>query len=273
MGKGIRLLFQFLGLLLCLSMVAVLVGGCLLGVRGYSMYQQATEETSLQARVEAIRASEDYVSYEELPEFYCQAVICTEDRRFFTHWGIDLLAIARAAWNDLRALSFVQGGSTITQQLAKNLLFTQEKQLTRKAAEVFAALRLEALYSKEEIFALYVNTISFGNGYVGIGQAARGYFGKEPGELTDYECAMLAGLPNAPSAYSPTTNPQLARERTQQVLESMVQCGVLSQEQAHRLIQEGLQSTVSTGGGVLPDLTDDRRSFAWLLQCLRGIHA
>ena len=253
MGKGIRLLFQFLGLLLCLSIVAVLVGGCLLGVRGYSMYQQATEETSLQVRVEAIRASEDY--------------------RFFTHCGIDLLAIARAAWNDLRALSFVQGGSTITQQLAKNLLFTQEKQLTRKAAEVFAALRLEALYSKEEIFALYVNTISFGNGYVGIGQAARGYFGKEPGELTDYECAMLAGLPNAPSAYSPTTNPQLARERTQQVLESMVQCGVLSQEQAHRLIQEGLQSTVSTGGGVLPDLTDDRRSFDWLLQCLRGIHA
>ena len=132
-------------------------------------------------------------------------------------------------------MSFVEGGSTITQQLVKNLLFTQDKKIERKAAEIFAALEMESKYSKEEIFELYVNTVYFGSGYYGIYQAAIGYFGKVPSELTDYECAMLAEIPNAPSAYSPNTNKELALRRVSHVLDSMVRNRIITQEEADRI--------------------------------------
>lgn len=132
-------------------------------------------------------------------------------------------------------MSFVQGGSTITQQLAKNLLFTQDKKIERKAAEVFAALEIEAEYTKEEIFELYANTNYFGSGYYGICQAAKGYFEKEPLELTDYESVMLAGIPNAPSAYSPDVSKKLASQRVRQVIDSMVRHEIITQEEADNL--------------------------------------
>ena len=115
---------------------------------------------------------EGFTPYSALPQFYIAATISVEDRRFEEHCGIDLIAIGRAAWTDIRAMSFVEGGSTITQQLVKNLLFTQDKKIERKAAEIFAALEMESKYSKEEIFELYVNTVYFGSGYYGIYQAA-----------------------------------------------------------------------------------------------------
>lgn len=110
------------------------------------------------------------------------------------------------------------------------MLFTQEKKLERKAAEVFAALELESQYTKEEIFELYANTVYFGNGCYGIRQATVGYFGKEPSELSDYECAILAGLPNAPSVYSLDENKELALQRVEQVLRSMVKNKIITQE-------------------------------------------
>jgi len=160
-----------------------------------------------------------FVEYDELPEFYVNAVVAAEDRKFREHNGIDVFAICRAVLHDIKVGSPEQGGSTITQQLAKNEFFTQEKKLERKFAEAFMAFRIENELSKEEIFALYANSIYFGSGYYGIDSAAKGYFGKDISELSDYECAMLAGLPNAPSAYSPDTSPELARERTASVLE------------------------------------------------------
>ncbi|MFR7478366.1 MAG: transglycosylase domain-containing protein [Acutalibacteraceae bacterium] len=132
-------------------------------------------------------------------------------------------------------LSLAEGGSTITQQLMKNQYFTQEKKLERKFAEIYAAWELESYCRKQEILELYVNTIYFGSGYYGIYEAAMGYYGKEPSELTDQEAVMLAGLPNAPSAYALDTNPELARQRMDQVLDSMVECGALSREEADRL--------------------------------------
>lgn len=117
----------------------------------------------------------------------------------------------------------------------KNEYFTQEKKLERKFAEIFAAWEVEKQYDKEDIFELYVNTIYFGSGYYGIYEAAEGYFGKEPSELTEYEAVMLAGLPNAPSAYSPDTSPELAKQRMSQVLDRMVECEVLTQSKADRL--------------------------------------
>ena len=135
-------------------------------------------------------------------------------------------------------MSFVEGGSTITQQFVKNELFTQDKKVERKAAEIFAVFELESKYTKEEIFELYVNTIYFGDGYYGVCQASEGYFGKKTSELTDYEAAMLAGIPNAPSAYSPDVNEELAAQRVQQVLKSMVRHKIITQEEADRTLSE-----------------------------------
>ena len=225
---------MFIGLLAVFFCVLI-AAFALFRMKGYQMYQEAVAENPINERVEEIRSMEGFTSYSELPQFYIDATISVEDHRFAKHCGIDLIAIGRAAWTDIRAMSFVEGGSTITQQLAKNMLFTQDKKIERKAAEVFAALEMESKYTKEEIFELYVNTAYFGSGYYGIYQASIGYFGKEPLELTDYESALLAGVPNAPSAYSPDMGNELAERRAKQVLNSMVRHKIITQENADRI--------------------------------------
>lgn len=220
--------------LLCIFVVVC----AFFSVKGYQMYKEAVTEKPINECVEEIRGMEGFTPYSELPQFYIDATISVEDHRFENHCGIDLIAIGRAALTDIKERSFVQGGSTITQQLAKNMLFTQEKKLERKTAEVFAALELESGYTKEEIFELYVNTSYFGNGYYGVGEAAAGYFGKLPSELSEYECAMLAGIPNAPSVYSPNGENELAVQRTKIVLDSMVRNKMITQEKADRIRQE-----------------------------------
>lgn len=226
-----------LGLLIFIFCIAL--GICAFyGAKGYKMYREAIAEKSIADRVEEIRSVDNFVSYSELPEFYVDATISVEDHRFKEHWGIDLMAVGRAAWTDLKAMSFVEGGSTITQQIVKNMLFTQEKKMERKAAEIFAAVELESKYTKEEIFELYVNNTDFGSGYRGIYQASMGYFGKEPFQLTDYESAMLAGIPNAPSVYSPDISKELAHQRVRKVLESMVDNEVISKKKADEIEQD-----------------------------------
>ena len=217
-------------LLILLAAVAV-VALFFLG-KGYFMYRDAIEETSVAEKVEEIRTKDSYTSLDNLPKLYLDAVIAVEDHRFYSHGGIDLIATGRAILNDIRTLSFAEGGSTITQQLAKNMYFTQEKRIERKIAELFVAFDLERNYTKEEILELYVNTIYFGNGYYCIRDASEGYFQKEPSQMTDFESTLLAGIPNAPSAYALTTNPDLARQRQRQVLQKMVDYGVLTQSQA-----------------------------------------
>lgn len=237
----VRFLKGFLSfmLLLCLLAMcgAVLVAG-VFGVKGYSLYKESIEQTPLKQRIEEIQSNEHFIKYQDLPKTYIDAVISVEDHRFYQHHGLDFIAIGRAVLYNIKEGSFAQGGSTITQQVAKNLLFTQEKKLERKAAEVFAVWDLESHYSKEEIFELYVNTIYFGSGYYGIYDAAMGYYQKKPQQLTDYECVMLAGLPNAPSVYSLDQEPELAKQRMKQVLRRMVSNKVLTQEQADALLAQ-----------------------------------
>ena len=134
--------------------------------------------------------------------------------------------------NDIKAMSFVEGGSTITQQLAKNLYFTQEKRLTRKAAEMFMAFHIEANYTKEEIFELYVNSIYFGSGCYDVASASQAYFGVEPSQMDANQCTLLAGIPNAPSVYDLNANPDLATQRQRQVLTLMVEHQYLTADQA-----------------------------------------
>ena len=229
-----KFLRNMIASLLCI----VIVFCAFFGVKGYQMYKEAVAEKSINECVKEIRGMEGFTSYSELPQFYIDAVISVEDHRFENHCGIDLIAIGRAVLTDIKEHSFIQGGSTITQQLAKNMLFTQEKKLERKVAEVFAALELECNYSKEDIFELYVNTSYFGNGYYGVREAADGYFGKTFSELSEYECAMLAGIPNAPSVYSPNAVNELTARRVECVLESMVKNRIISQEQAYNIEME-----------------------------------
>lgn len=238
MKKIVKGFFKLFFSLVLIALVLLLGAGTYFGIQGYNMYRDAVEQTPISEKVESIRSRDGFTEYEELPKTYVNAVISVEDKRFWSHHGIDYLAIGRAAWNDIQTMSFAEGGSTITQQLMKNEYFTQEKKLERKFAEVFAAWEIEKEYSKEDIFELYVNIIYFGSGYYGIYDAAEGYFGKEPSKLTDYEAVMLAGLPNAPSAYSPDASPELARQRMKQVLSRMVECKVISQEKANRIFSE-----------------------------------
>ena len=199
-----NLVLLVLGVILC----AILA----LAFLGWQMYTQALEATPLDQKVKQVRAQESYTTFAELPETYVDAVIAAEDHRFYQHNGIDVIAIGRAVVNDIKAMSFVEGGSTITQQLAKNLYFTQEKRLTRKMAEMFMAFHIEANYTKEEIFELYVNSIYFGSGA--------------------NQCTLLAGIPNAPSVYDLNVNPDLATQRQRQVLTLMVEHQYLTADQA-----------------------------------------
>lgn len=226
---------NILKVLLVIFLVVGSIGILFVG-QGYKMYKNAVDEVSLDEKVEQIRNDDNYVKISDVPEMYKNAVVSVEDHRFYKHPGIDIIAIGRATFNDLRAFSFVEGGSTITQQLAKNQYFTQEKKVIRKIAETFLAFKLEKEYEKDEILELYINTIYFGNGYYGIKEASMGYFGKLPKDLTDGECIMLAGIPNAPSVYALNENPDLAKQRQKQVMAKMIKYKVLTEEEAKEIL-------------------------------------
>jgi len=220
---------------LLLVLCVLLIGGIVV-YQGYDMYKEAVEEAPVRQVLEQIQNQPDYTSLEQIPQIYQDAVIAAEDRRFYKHNGLDYISIARAMYHNVQAGEVTEGGSTITQQLAKNQFFTQKKQLTRKIAEVFMVREIEKLYEKDEILELYINSIYYGDGYYCIADASRGYFGKEPWQMNAYECTLLAGIPNAPSVYAPTANPELAAQRQQQVLNDMVRWGFLTRAEAEAIV-------------------------------------
>ena len=224
----------FLKIILVIFVVCFSIGIFAVG-SGYDMYKEALDNMPLSQKIEEIKSDENYISIDKLPKIYLDAVVAVEDHRFYNHPGIDIIAIGRAAINDIKAMKLVEGGSTITQQLSKNIYFTQEKSFIRKIAEVFMAFNIERNYSKDEILELYVNTSYFGDGYTGVREASLGYFGKEPQNLSDSEAIMLAGIPNSPSNYSPTKNPELARKRQKQVLDKMDKYEYISKEKANKI--------------------------------------
>lgn len=164
----------------------------------------------------------DYIKYKEFPKTLINAVIATEDRRFFKHSGVDIFGLFRAAFVNFFAGHVVQGGSTITQQLAKNVYLSHERTIKRKIQELALALYLENKFTKEQILTMYLNRIYTGNGNYGMDAAAKSYFGKSVSEIDLRESAILAGLIKAPSRYSPANNPDLTLERAHQVLLNMV---------------------------------------------------
>ena len=190
---------------------------------------------SIEAAVaEKLKNNEHYVPLDEIPRSLRQAIVAVEDSRFYSHKGLDPSGIARATIVNVEAGQIEEGGSTITQQLAKNLFLTQEQSFTRKLEEIMLAINLERHFSKDEILEMYLNTIYFGSNFYGVYEAAMGYFGKEPSELTLAESAMLAGLPQAPSAYSPYVDYMLAKKRQLTVLSAMVRANILTEKEADR---------------------------------------
>lgn len=210
--------------------------GAVITYKGYTLYKEALEEISVKDKVEVLRANENYVKIDELPDFYLNAVIAAEDHRFYSHGALDPIAIGRAIWTNVKSFELREGGSTITQQVAKNVYFTQEKTALRKIAEVFMAFEIERNCDKDTILEMYVNTSYFGSGYDGIKEAANGYYDKEPIDMNEYESSMMAGVPNAPSVYAPTKNPDLASQRQRQVLEKMVRYEYITEEEKNQIL-------------------------------------
>ena len=221
--------------LLLLLFILLIIAGSFLFLIGYGYYSDALHSKSLTERVDEITGKEHYLSFEQLPKNYIDAVIAVEDHRYYEHGPVDFIALARAMYTNIRDGEFDEGGSTITQQVSKNIIFNQDRSLIRKLGELFGAYDLEKNYSKEEIFALYVNSSYFGDGYYCIYDASMGYFNKEPKDLNLDEASMLAGIPNAPSVYAPTVNPDLAKKRQSHVLNKMVEYGYISQEEATKI--------------------------------------
>lgn len=193
------------------------------------MYQAALEELPLEDKVESIVSQENYTSLSGLPATYLDAVLAVEDRSFYTHHGISLRSTGRAVVRNFQEGEVVEGGSTITQQLAKLWYFELDRKYDRKVAELLMAFNIEKHYSKEEILEFYFNSIYFGSGYYTVYDASMGYFGVVPADMNDYQATMLAGIPNAPSVYSPDVNPDLAEQRRQQVIHCMELYGYIEE--------------------------------------------
>ncbi len=176
----------------------------------------------------------------QMPPLLIKAFVAAEDSRFYEHKGIDLVSIIRAAIKNVEAGSIVQGGSTITQQVTKSFLLTPEKKFSRKIKEAILAYRIDNTFSKDEILFLYLNQIYLGHGAYGVEAAAHNYFDKTAKELSLAECAILAGLPQAPSRYSPYTNMKAAKKRQKYVLEQMKKNGFITQDMLQKALDEKL---------------------------------
>ena len=225
-----RLLWLFL-------IIVVIVAGVQIK-GGYDKYQQALADRPLNEVLEELQNKDNYTQYEDVPEIYYKALVAVEDKRFYKHKGFDIIGTTRAIYNDIKANELLEGGSTISQQLAKNLYFPQDNTLRRKIAEIFMAMKIEREYEKEDVLEFYVNGIYYGSGYYSIYDASIGYFDKEPKDMTDYECTLLVGIPNAPSVYSLNNRPDLARQRQKKVIDCMVEVEYITEDEGKEILGE-----------------------------------
>ena len=199
-----------------------------------SSWERTYRIIALKSAVDTKLDKKKYIRIQYIPLTMQQAIIAVEDNRFYRHVGFDIEGILRAMLVNMQTGDFTEGGSTITQQLVKNLFLSQDKNYGRKAEEVVLAIDMELRYSKEEILEMYLNSIYFGSGAYGIGDAARIYYDKSPVNLNLAECAMLAGLPNAPSLNSPYDNFNGAKQRQAIVLSVMARHGYIGPQTAEQ---------------------------------------
>lgn len=206
-----------IGLILSIAIISV----AMIAASGHTKYKEAIDTISLSDKINEIRSSDTYVEIDDISETFREAIVAIEDMRFYDHGAIELKSLLRAVLVNLREKEVLQGGSTITQQVAKNLYFDNDQNFIKKIAEMFVAFDLEKNYSKDDILELYVNIIYYGDNNYGIKEASNNYFGVEPIDLDYDQSTLLAGLPQAPSAYSLGENYELAKERQEEVIEAL----------------------------------------------------
>ena len=209
--------------------------------KGYIRYRNAIIKAPIALKVSEYTDKEDYAQYNQIDKDFVNAVVAIEDKRFFTRKGLDFIAFTRALLTNILSGKLVEGGSTISQQIAKNFYFQDiNRSITGKIAEVFVMIDLENAYSKEEIFALYVNMNYYGDGYWGITQAAEGYYQTSQNDLTVGQAAMLAGIPNAPAVYQLSTGHDLAYQRATKVLKKMLDNYYITEAEYEAALKEDL---------------------------------
>lgn len=232
-------MIKFIKRLLIFILLVVFIATGFVIYQGHKLYEEALATSSLKDKIIKIKKDESYVKITDVPLDYKNAIISVEDHRYYEHGPIDLIAILRAFISNVRNKELLEGGSTITQQVAKNLYFISDSNnnIYRKFAEIFMAYDLEENYTKDDILEFYINTIYFGDGYYGIEEACNGYLDKNSSDMTLYESTMMAGIPNAPSVYAPTANLDLTLSRQKKVISTMVENEYLTQKQADELLK------------------------------------
>ena len=228
--KIIRKLFLIF-LLIIVILLTLFIG------LGFVNYVKATNDVSIQEKVKEIKSRDSYVSYDEINENLLKATVAIEDRRFYEHHGVEYRSMARALYQNVVAREIRGGGSTITQQLAKNMYYTYQPSYLRKVSEIFTAYDLEKELSKKEILELYVNVINYGDNHIGIREASEGYFHKKPKDLTLDEATLLAGLPQSPANYQLSNHEDVARRQIQ-VLNAMVRESMINEDEKMAVIKQ-----------------------------------
>jgi len=216
-------MFKLFRKLIKLVLIIAILIGSFIGLLGYFKYKEAIKAVPIEEKVSSIREDSKYTPLDEISTDFTDAIVAIEDRRFYEHGAVDLIALARATFINLREKQVLQGGSTLTQQVAKNIYFSNDQNFVRKVAELFVAYNLEKIYTKDEILELYVNVVYYGDGNYGIKEASENYFRKLPAELSYDEATLLAGLPQAPSAFALSTNYERAKKRQAEVIEALTE--------------------------------------------------
>lgn len=218
--------------LLCLIAIGSIIS------MGFIRYETLIHENPLDQVIKDIQSDPNYISLDEVSDDFIQALLAVEDPSFYDHHGVVLSNIIEAFFTNLKEQDLVMGGSTITQQLSKNIYLDQQKTFQRKIAELFFVHDLEGSLTKDEILELYVNIIYFGDGYYGIKEASEGYFQTSPKDLTIAQSTLLAGLPQAPAVYQLSDGMPLAKRRQRIVLDAMVAQKLISDYQSNTIYQQ-----------------------------------
>lgn len=221
MKKFVKFIFKLV-LILVVALVGLFFG------KGYWGYLELTKDKSIDQAVSEVTSSPHYVGYEDISPDLIRATVAIEDRRFYEHGGVDYIGLVRACISQFDSSLLKSGGSTITQQLAKNLYGMFDTTWDRKSTEFYIAKYLEKHFTKNEIVALYVNVINYGNNYTGIYEASMGYLDTDPSELNVAQASLLAGIPQSPSNYDLVNHFQAAKQKQYAVLKAMAQCGYIS---------------------------------------------
>ena len=231
MIKLIKKLIGFIILLLLLGLL-LFVG------KGYLEYKEVTDEAAIETKVNDLRNKSNYTVLSDININMQNAQIAIEDKRFYKHGAIDIIGTVRALVVNIKSESLAQGGSTITQQLAKNFYFMDDNNGTKKIAEAFVAHKLESLYSKEEILEMYLNIVYYGDNNYGIYEASINYFNTKPQDLSIAQSSMLAGLVQAPSVYALSNHDNRTYIRQRQVLKAMLDQDYINQNEYDAALNE-----------------------------------